>query len=110
MSEHIKDKNEQGRLEQLIDSMGTVTMHFNGFSMRPMLRDRKDLVVIQKINKPLQINDVPVYTIPSGKIIMHRIIKIKDGKYIIRGDNLLQKEYNITDDMIMGVLKGFYHG
>lgn len=96
------------RLEQIIQSMGTVTLHFNGVSMRPMLRDKFDLAVVEKVDKPLKKNDVPVYRMPSGKIIMHRIIKIKNGEYIIRGDNLLKKEYGITDDMIIGVLKGFY--
>ena len=111
MSKHIDAKHEQcidSKLEQLIESMGAVTVHFNGSSMMPMLRDRRDLVVVEKICRPLQLHDVPVYRMPSGKIIMHRIIKIKNGEYIIRGDNLVQKEYGITDDMIIGALKGFY--
>lgn len=98
------------KLEQIIQSMGTVTLHFNGSSMMPMLRDRRDLVVVEKFCRPLKLHDVPVYRMPSGKIIMHRIIKIKNGEYIIRGDNLVQKEYGITDEMIIGVLKGFYRG
>ena len=38
---------------------------------------------------------------------MHRIVSVKPDHYIIIGDNLLRKEY-VTDDMIIGVLRGFY--
>ena len=48
-----------------------------------------------------------VYVTPQGKYIMHRVVKVCDDHYVIVGDNLLKKEY-VTDDMICGVLVGFY--
>lgn len=38
---------------------------------------------------------------------MHRIVEVCDDHYVIVGDNLTKKEY-VTDDMICGVLVGFY--
>lgn len=38
---------------------------------------------------------------------MHRIVEVCDDHYVIVGDNLIKKEY-VTDDMICGVLVGFY--
>ena len=49
----------------------------------------------------------PVYILPSGKYVMHRVIKVYDDHYLIVGDNLLKRE-NVTDDMIIGKLVAFY--
>ena len=40
---------------------------------------------------------------------MHRVVKVCPDHYVIIGDNRLEKEY-VTDDMVIGVLKGFYKG
>ena len=82
-----------------------------GKSMYPMLRYCKDPIVIEKPKRPFKVNDVPVYM--KGKdrhFVMHRIIGIKNGRYIIRGDNCIYSEYEITDDDIVGILTGFYRG
>ena len=97
-------------MEQCIEENGEVMCCSSGTSMYPMLRHRKDMVVVKKVDRPLKKYDVPLYRLKSGKLVFHRILKITDNGYIIRGDNLLEKEYNITDDMIIGVLKGFYRG
>ena len=64
--------------------------------------------MVEKVNRPLKRHDVPVYRLKSGKIVMHRILKVTDNGYIIRGDHLLNKEFGITDKNIIGVLKGFH--
>lgn len=81
-----------------------------GVSMRPMLRQHRDVVVIKRVDRPLKKHDVVAYNIPSkDKLVLHRIIKItRDGRYIIRGDNTYRREYGITDDKIVGVMKCFY--
>ena len=33
-----------------------------------------------------------------------------DGKYVFRGDNCDNNEYDITDENVLGVLKGYYKG
>ena len=42
--------------------------------------------------------------------MLHRLIEINNGKYVLLGDNVLYKEHNITDKNILGVLRGFYRG
>ncbi len=81
-----------------------------GVSMRPMLRQHRDVVIIKKVDRPLKKHDVVAYDVPArDKLVLHRIIKItRDGKYIIRGDNTYRKEYGITDKQIVGVMKAFY--
>lgn len=62
--------------------------------MYPMIRNKCDMVVIAKVERELKKHYVPVYRLKSGKLVMHRIIKItKNGDYIIRGDNTYKFEY-----------------
>ncbi len=81
-----------------------------GVSMRPMLREHRDVVIIERINRPLKKWDVPLYRRKKNEpFVLHRIIKItKDGRYVIRGDNTYRLELNVTDDDMIGVLKAFY--
>lgn len=95
-------------IESVLAEKGEIMTGTAGVSMYPMLRDRRDMVVIERVNRPLKANDVPLYRLDSGKLVLHRIIKITENGYVIRGDNLLNKEYNITDEKIIGVLKAFY--
>lgn len=82
-----------------------------GISMRPMLREHKDIAVIKRKNGRLKKNDVPLYSrAGSQKFILHRILKVTPNGYVIRGDNLFKKEYDIKDENIVGVLRAFYRG
>lgn len=81
----------------------------SGISMRPMLRQHRDIVIIERVNRRLKVGDVPLYRREGcERFVLHRIVKITDNGYVIRGDNLYQNEYTVTDDDIIGVLKAFY--
>ena len=95
-------------LAEYIEKNGEIMISTRGISMYPMLRSKRDVSVIRAVDRPFRVNDVPVYRSNSGKPTMHRIIAIKNGRYIIRGDNLLVKETNVTDEKIIGRLVAFY--
>lgn len=97
-------------LEQIIADEGTVVTTTVGISMWPMLRTRRDTVVISAPSGVRRVGDVVLYRLKSGKCVLHRVIGIKDDGYIIRGDSLINKETGITDDDIFGVLTSFYRG
>ncbi len=81
----------------------------SGISMRPMLREHRDVVIIGRVSGRLKKNDVPLYRrAGSGKFVLHRILKVTEDGYVIRGDNLYRKEYDVKDSDIIGVLKAFY--
>lgn len=85
-----------------------VAVVVNGISMLPMLRGGKDIAVIERVERPLKIGDVPLYRVPnSDKFVLHRIIKITPKEFIIRGDNVYHIE-RVKEGDIIGVLKGFY--
>ena len=79
-----------------------------GFSMYPMLRQKQDTVVIEKIKEKPKPNDVVLYLRDNGKYVLHRVVKVKDDGYVIRGDNCYFNEYDVKDRHIIGLLVGFY--
>ena len=78
--------------------------------MLPMLKQKRDTVVIEKLTRKPKVNDVVLYQRKDKKYVLHRIIKIKGNSYVIRGDNCFYNEYDITDNDILGILCGFYKG
>ncbi len=94
-------------LKEILNKTGKYTGLTVGSSMLPLIHHQKDNIIVIKNEGRLKKYDVPVYVLPSGKYVMHRVLKVCDDHYVIAGDNLLKKEY-VTDDMICGVLVGFY--
>jgi signal peptidase I len=95
--------------DEVLKTEPEVAILTRGISMRPMLREHKDIVIIERVTRKLKKYDVPLYRRPAcDRFVLHRIVKITDNGYVIRGDNLLFNEYDVTDDDIIGVLKAFY--
>lgn len=92
--------------ENVIEKYGKLVYTNVGVSMMPLIRQKKDLIHIEKTNGRLKKYDVPLYKTKTGKYILHRIIKVTDNGYVICGDNCITKEYDITDKEIIGVLVG----
>lgn len=81
-----------------------------GDSMMPIIRQNRDLLIIEKVNGRLKKYDVPLYKRDSGQYVLHRILKVRKNDYVMCGDNRWQKEYGITDRHIIGVLTGIVRG
>lgn len=97
-------------IEQQLLEQGFFVSTTVGSSMRPMLRNRRDRVVVRAIGeKTLKKYDLPLYRLSNGKYVMHRIIGVKDDCYVIRGDNTFQKEY-VPREQILGYVSEFYRG
>lgn len=75
-----------------------------GVSMLPLLRQNRDLMIIEKPTGRLKKYDCPLYKRDDGHYVLHRILKVRENDYVICGDNCWQREYGITDDNIIGVL------
>ena len=75
-----------------------------GKSMMPLLRQRRDLMVItRKPEGRLKLYDTVLFK-RGGKYILHRIVKVRENDYVLRGDNQWRSEYGVTDAQIIGVL------
>lgn len=85
-----------------------ISMLTEGASMRPMLRQHRDVVVVKRVDRELKKGDAVLYPSKDGRFILHRIVRIKNGELIIRGDNNYFTEYGIKKSDIIGILKEFY--
>ncbi len=100
--------NDVGNIEQQLRETGVYVSTTAGYSMWPMLRDRRDRVIIQaKGGERLKKWDLPLYRYPDGRYVLHRIISVRDGYYIIRGDNTFFRE-KIPEEWILGYVTEFY--
>ncbi len=94
-------------MEEILARDGEITFTPKGNSMRPLLYSGRDTVTLKKIDKPLKKYDLPLYRNSQGHFILHRVIGKNSDGYIMRGDNLLHKEYGITDADIIGKVVRF---
>ena len=111
--DETKSKNEISleNTELVLDALekkGEFHSFTKGPSMRPMLRARKDIVIITKPTRELKKGDVPLYKRNNYEfLVLHRILKVEDDHYVIRGDNTYSLEH-VPKDYVVGVLKAFY--
>lgn len=97
------------QIEDVLKEEGVFVSTTVGVSMFPMLRNRRDTIIVRPYEGRLKKYDVPLYK--RGKdYILHRIVEVRPESYVICGDNCIRKEYGITDEQILGVLTGFYRG
>lgn len=102
-------ETELKNADEVLKTQDEVMSLTRGTSMRPLLRQGRDIVVIKRPQFPLKVGDVPLYKVKSRKeLVLHRILKVNnDGSYIIRGDNLFAKEH-VLESQIVGIMKAFY--
>ena len=91
--------------EDLLARDGKLVYKTRGVSMEPMLRQDRDLVVVQIPASRLRENDVALYK-RGEAYVLHRVIEVKDDHYLIRGDNTYALEV-VPDSAVIGVLAGF---
>ena len=95
-------------MQAVLESGGEFKMIATGTSMMPLLRNGEDTIVLIKQGSRLKKYDVPLYRRSDGSFVLHRIIKVKKDSYVMCGDHQYVKEYGITYNDVVAVLKGFY--
>ncbi len=94
-------------IEQAVQR-GHFVINPHGVSMWPMIRNGKDSILIEPVEGRLKKYDIPLYKDNRGRYVIHRIIEVTDTGYVICGDGLFEKEFDITDANIIGIVDGFY--
>lgn len=91
--------------EDVLNTRGKLIYTNVGTSMMPLLRQKRDLMIIEKVsNVRCKKYDAVLYKRKNGQYVLHRILKVKKSDYVICGDNCCRREYGVTDDQILGVL------
>jgi len=78
---------------KLLEQEGRYISVPSGTSMQPMIYGKRDAVVIEKLNYKPKKYDLVLYIRGKEQGVVHRIIQIKNNRYIICGDNCWQLEY-----------------
>lgn len=91
-------------MKEVIDSGGEFTFFPHGTSMMPLIRQGLDSVVLV-MAEDLKEGDAVFYQRDNGQFVLHRIVKIKDGQYIMCGDNQYELEYGIERRHILAKVK-----
>ncbi|HOP99327.1 MAG TPA: S24/S26 family peptidase [Acetivibrio clariflavus] len=91
-------------LDENIDILMTVT----GTSMTPMLRNKRDKVILTSCDKfGLKRGDIPLYRRSNGKYVLHRIVKVNENTYDLCGDNQCEIEKDVPKSSVIAVVKAF---
>ena len=75
--------------------------------MLPLLRQQKDLFTITKKQGRCRKYDVALYKRSDGAYVLHRIVKVLPDGYVFLGDNCINKEYDIKEESVLGVMTSF---
>lgn len=83
-----------------------------GVSMRPLLRQGKDLMVIRKKlpQERCKKYDAVLFKRANGQYVLHRVLQVRAQDYVICGDNCIGREYGVTDEQILGVMTQVVRG
>lgn len=99
---------EKSNIEEIIARDGAFVSTISGYSMSPMLKDRRDTVVISRIAGEIKKYDVILYR-AGEKYVLHRVIKVKADHYVTCGDNCTLRE-RVPKDSVIGILSEVWRG
>ena len=94
------------KIEEVLQEKGVYVGPTVGVSMLPMLKNRRDTIIVRPKTQRLQPLDVALYK-RGDDYILHRVLSVTDNGYIIRGDNCYADEI-VPEGDVIGVLTEFF--
>ena len=94
-------------IKTLLENEGRFVGTTSGVSMRPMIISGRDVVVIEKKTERLKPLDVALYVRKDETYVLHRVLRVTDSGYIIRGDNCYYDEV-VKEEEVIGVLTQYF--
>ena len=94
-------------IDEVISSGGEFRLYPRGTSMMPLLREGLDSIILvspRNVSK----NDIVLYKRESGQFVLHCVVKIKNGEYIMCGDNQFELELGIRQENLLAQVKCIY--
>jgi len=93
-------------LQLQMETTGSASLTVTGYSMMPMLHNRKDTVTIVPVEGIREKGELILYRRESGKYVLHRILRCTKHGYICCGDNQFFTE-KVTQEQLLAVVTGF---
>ena len=96
---------EKRTFEDILESEGKLVYRTRGVSMRPLLKQDRDLICVEKNEGRAKKYDVILYR--RGKdYVLHRVLAVRGDSYKVRGDNTYSDE-TVRDEDVLGVMTSF---
>lgn len=96
-----------GLLELQLREGGPAALTVTGFSMMPMLRHRRDMVWLTRLEREPRKGDLLLYRRPDGRYVLHRVVRVEGWTdCVCCGDNDCRPERVRREDVV-GVVCGF---
>lgn len=91
-------------IEQLLAQGQSVQLSPQGYSMYPLFLPGRDQAVIAPLTRPPRRGDVVLYRREGSILVLHRVWRVKDGKFYAVGDHQREVEGPLEMTCVRGVL------
>ena len=95
-------------MEEQIKAGKNVKFIPGGNSMLPLIRPGVDSVIIKKAPNKLKKYDLPLYRRKNGSFVLHRVVRVRNDVYDMRGDNQNWIETGVSQEQILALAIGMY--
>ncbi|MCM1333506.1 MAG: S24/S26 family peptidase [Bacteroides sp.] len=102
-------KTNETSIADELNAGRAVTTPTHGISMKPLLTEGKTLVLVEPLDRPLTVGELPIFLREDGKYVIHRVIGADAENYYTRGDNCLNYE-TVPKGQMLGVVTEIYRG
>ncbi|MDD4211929.1 MAG: S24/S26 family peptidase [Bacilli bacterium] len=94
--------------QEIIDQYGGFIYYPVGTSMLPLIVEGVHSVKLEKINRPIRKYDIVLYHRDNDQYVLHRVVRVHEDFYDMKGDNQFMIEKNIRKDQVIAIMSGLY--
>ena len=106
----VSNKKYFAEIESLLQNGENVKIPIRGKSMLPFLKETDKIVLFSAYAERFSLGDILLAREESGRVILHRLVKINKETLILAGDgNLVQHEI-INSNRVIGVARWAIRG
>ncbi|MEM7349310.1 MAG: S24/S26 family peptidase [Acidobacteriota bacterium] len=89
-------------LTELLAEGLSVEIPVTGASMSPYIRSRDVITLAPLADEPVRRGDVVAFPRPGGRLVVHRVIDLDDGRILTRGDAAPRADGWIDRETVVG--------
>ena len=97
-------------IEEMLACGQSVELSVRGKSMRPLLKEGRDSVILSPVKGEVKKYDIPLYKRVDGSYVIHRAVGIDGDKFTMAGDNQYVYERNVDRGQILALVTAIRRG
>jgi len=99
--------SSSSNIESILEKEGYYLFTGSGSSMCPLIRNGVDTIEVRPVRESLSAGDVVLFRDSQDKYVLHRILKVKEDCYLVRGDNTYDPDL-VPKERIIGIMTGLW--